>query len=73
MIVKNICELFPTAQVAFWFYFIMQFESGGVSNRQFKNWIIPKDKTEFVVRASQALLGEPDHNFRRRAAKYGLK
>lgn len=57
MIIKKLCEIFPMAEVAFWYYFLMQFDFGGANNRDFKNWLIPKEKNEYVIKAVEIIQG----------------
>lgn len=56
-IIKNLIELSPVAEVAFWTYFFSYFEYGGANYKSLKNWLIPKEKNRFVIAAIEALTG----------------
>ena len=56
--------------MAFWYYFFNQFEFGGLNNREFRNWLVPKEKSDMVVKAVEVILGRTDENFRRKVSRY---
>jgi hypothetical protein len=48
--IKKIIELFPTAEPAFWRYFLQYFKRGATPNaKDVKDWLIVKEKTEYVI------------------------
>lgn len=65
--------MFPMAEVAFWYYFLIGFDENKGNNRYFKDWIMPKEKLPFVIKAVETVLGTSHPLFLKRAAKYGLK
>lgn len=49
-IIRKVIDYFPTAEAGIWRQFLLYFRRGVVTQaRELKDWLIPKEKTEYAI------------------------